>query len=331
MKSNPLHDPLRGPRLAVHRGRFREAATQLTALRDQWESSGEWLLLMAMASWRLGDFSESHRLALLARTEYRTRGDADGEMRAQNVAAAGAFALGQLSTARDGFERALYLARRLESTLMMARCTNNIGNVDFHLGDTAGALALYRNAAGLFEQAGSLRGTAEAWHNLGTVLREERDLPAARRAAERAVDAAEVLGEMRLVGQTLGGRGETDALLGDLPLGKATVTRALQIAREHDDRLTECESLRVLGAIARMSGDLPEAIRFGEMSVEVAEDVRNHWMLAWTTAEMAESLLAADRAEDARATFSAAASTYAQIGADIRSDRLLARVKEIYS
>jgi hypothetical protein len=145
------------------------------------------------------------------------------------------------------------------------------------------------------------------------------------------VDAAEVLGEMRLVGQTLGGRGETDALLGDLPLGKVTVTRALQIAREHDDRLTECESLRVLGVIARMSGDLPEAIRLGEMSVEVAEDVRNHWMLAWTTAEMGESLLASDRAEDARATFSAAASRYAKIGADIRSDRLLDRVKEIYS
>ena len=84
-------------------------------------------------------------------------------------------------------------------------------------------------------------------------------------------------------------------------------------------------------AIARMSGDLPEAIRLGEMSVEVAEDVRNHWMLAWTTAEMAESLLAADRVEDASATFSAAASTYAQIGADIRSHRLLARVKEIHS
>ncbi len=143
MKINPrLEDPLREARLAVHHGRFREAVDQLTTVGDRFGSSPEWLLLMSMARWRLGDFAASYRLADYARIEYRSRGDTDGEMRAQNVAAAGAFARGRLREARAGFERAGYLARQLSDTLMMARCTNNIGNVDFYLGNNADAFVL---------------------------------------------------------------------------------------------------------------------------------------------------------------------------------------------
>ena len=329
--SSLLIDPLRGARQAVQRGRFGDAVVQLEALESRWASTPEWLLLMAMASWRLGNFAESHRLAKQARWEYRMRGDTDGEMRAQNVAAAGAFALGQLWTAREGFERASYLARQLSGTLMLARCTNNIGNVDFHLGNNTRALALYRKAASLFEQAGSLRGTAEAWHNLGTVLREEGDLTAASKVTDRAVDAAEVLGEMRLVGQTLGGRGETDAMLGDLRLGSAKVTRAYEIARELDDRLTECESLRVLGVIGRVSGDTSEAVKQGSRATKIAEEVANQWMLAKTKEELGQTLLVAKRQEEAYASFAEAETAYAILGAEIRSDRMHQMLEEISS
>ncbi len=91
------------------------------ALLDRFGSSPEWLLLMSMARWRLGDFAASYRLADYARVEYRSRGDTDGEMRAQNVAAAGAFARGRLREARAGFERAAYLARQLSDLFRRRR------------------------------------------------------------------------------------------------------------------------------------------------------------------------------------------------------------------
>jgi hypothetical protein len=84
-------DPLKPARLSIGRGEFREAARQLAEVRDNLSDSPEWLLLMAMASWRLGDFTESFEAAQQALGGYRARGDVDGEMRAQNVAAAGAF------------------------------------------------------------------------------------------------------------------------------------------------------------------------------------------------------------------------------------------------
>jgi tetratricopeptide (TPR) repeat protein len=139
----------------------------------------EWHLLMAMASWRLGNFAESHEAAESALTGFRARGDADGEMRARNVAAAGSFAMGKLAEARRGFAWALALAQQFSDKLMMARCANNLGNVAYYRGDDREALRHYSHAASLFEQVGSFHGTAEAWHNTGVVLRERGEYEAA--------------------------------------------------------------------------------------------------------------------------------------------------------
>jgi tetratricopeptide (TPR) repeat protein len=328
MKLDPVfEDPLREARRAVQDGRFREAVDRLGGVPDRGEATPEWLLLMAMARWRLGDFSESHTLADRARLEYRDRGDTDGEMRAQNVAAAGAFARGHLVEAREGFERASDLARQLADTLMLARCTNNMGNVLFHLGANPDALVLYANATNLFEHSRSLRGIAEAWHNIGTVLREEGDLAGGREATDRAVDAAEGLGDKRLLGQTLAGRGETDALLGDLPLARVGVTKALQLAREHDDRLTECHALRVLGIIAREEGQYGDAVQHGTEAMKLALDVGNQWMVAKAREELAETLLDSDQVDEARATLAAAAACYDRIGSQMRATRLLDRLQ----
>jgi tetratricopeptide (TPR) repeat protein len=327
MKLDPVfEDPLREARRAVQEGRFREAVDRLGAVQDHAATTPEWLLLMAMARWRLGEFPESHALADRARSEYRARGDTDGEMRAQNVAAAGAFARGRLAEAREGFERASDLARQLADALMLARCTNNMGNVLFHLGDNPDALVLYANATNLFEHSRSLRGIAEAWHNIGTVLREDGNLARARKATDRAVDAAEDLGDMRLLGQTLAGRGETDALLGDLPLAQVGITKALQLAREHDDRLTECHALRVLGIIARDEGRNGEAVRHGTEALELALEVGNQWMVAKAREELAQTLLDSNQLADARTTLAAAAACYDQIGSQTRATRLLDRL-----
>ncbi len=330
MKINPrLEDPLREARLAVQGGRFREAVDQLTSVGDRFGSSPEWLLLMSMARWRLGDFAASYRLADYARIEYRSRGDTDGEMRAQNVAAAGAYARGRLREARAGFERAGYLARQLSDTLMMARCTNNTGNVDFDLGNNADALVLYANATNLFEYSRSLRGIAEAWHNTGNVLREEGDFQSARQATDRAMDAAERLGDGRLVAQTFAGRGETAALMGDARLGEAEATRALNLAREHDDQLTECHALRVLGLIARKNGEHDDALRFGRSALDVAINVQNRWMTAKARQELGESLAASGQPGAARIELAAAAETYTEMGAQRRADRLQQRLETL--
>ncbi len=312
-------DPLRAARRAVHRGRFRDAVEALAQHRTERSQTAEWQLLMAMASWRLGDFAESRRAAERARTGYRARGDTDGEMRAENVAAAGAFALGQLDKAREGFTTALRLAEHFQDVLMTARCLNNLGNVCFHLGENAEALSLYSRAANAFEKIASLRGIAESWHNMGIVWRDESILELAREATERAVDAAERLGDSRLLGLTLAGRGEADALRGDLPLGRAQAEQAYRLARESDDRLTEITSLRVLALIARKGGSADEAIDLGRSATAIATDVANQWMIATTHREFGNSLHAGGRTREAADAYRVAAAAYDRLGSRRRA------------
>ena len=326
MRSLVPDDPLKWARRSISNGEFRAAAIMLAELRERLSGSPEWLLLMAMASWRLGNFADSYDASQRALRAFRSRGDVDGEMRAQNVAAAGAFALGRLGDAETGFERALYLARQLADKLQMAQCANNLGNVAYYRDEQVEALRRYNHAANLFEQVGSLRGLAEAWHNAGVVLREKNEVDAAREASNKALEAAERLSEPRILGWALGGSGETDVLDGDLRLGQARTDRALQIVREQEDRISEVECLRVLALIARRRGYLEQAEELARDATTLANELQNPWMIAKASEELGHVLDAKGARAGASKAFQAAALAFAQTGAEVRAEAMLEMV-----
>jgi tetratricopeptide (TPR) repeat protein len=324
----PIRDPLRDARRAVGGGRFREGLHLLEGAERNAMSTAEWLLLHAMATWRVGQFNDSHASAERALTAYRERMDLDGEMRTTNVAAAGAFALGQLTEARRGFERARELARQLDDTLMAARCANNIGNVAYYLGGTEDALTLYNQAANLFGQVGSLRGTAEAWHNMGVVLVEMRRPVDARVAADRALDIAARLDDDRILGWAVGGRAEVDAGLGDLRLAEVHAQRSRDLAREHDDPLTEVDALRVLAVVSRLDGQAAEAVARARIAVVHAVSAGNPFVIAKCQVELGECEAAAGDAVQAARTWKEAADGYQAIGAARRVQALRQRGRD---
>lgn len=322
------HDLLKSARRAVLARHFQEALGELAELRDALGTSPEWLLLSSMATWRLGSYGESLDSANRALEGYRSRGDVDGEMRSLNVAAAGHFAEGRLADAEVGFQRAMRLARGLEDRLMMARCANNLGNVAFYRSMFPESLALYKQATTLFEQVGSLHGIAEAYHNQGVVLREMDELDAARVATERAVETAQALGDPRPIGWTLGAQGETDALRGDLQLGRVELERSLDLAISSGDRLTEIDSLRVLATVARADGRPREALALSEDAVALARDGGSTWALARAENELGESLLELGRESKANRAFVAAAMAFEAMGAEMRAKVARSRALE---
>ena len=315
----PIQDPLRDARRALRRGRFREGLRLLERTEADVTGTAEWMLLHAMASWRVGRFRDSHASAHRALAAFRDRIDLDGEMRTANVAAAGAFALGRLAEAREGFERASALAHQLDDTLMAARCANNLGNVAYYVGNHEEALTLYNQATNLFAQTGSLRGTAEARHNMGVVLCELRRALDAQPAADRAIDIAERLGDERVLGWALGGRAEVDALLGDRRLAAVKATRSRDLAREHDDPLTEVDALRVLAVAARLDGRGQDAVQRARAARDRAVDAGNPFVIAKCQIELGECEALAGNHERAAEAWAAAAATFEAIGAPPRA------------
>ena len=319
-------DPLRNVRRSVNAGRFKDALSELEQLPAEISRTPEVQLLVAMASWRLGDFARGHSVALEARDGFRARGDVDGEMRAENVAAAGAFAVGELTVADRGFTRALELADELSDDLMIARCANNLGNVAYYRAHHEAALSFYRLASANFQKLAFWKGLAEAWLNSTIVLYEAGDLEASQEAGERAVDAAEKSGDQRVLGQAMAARSETDAALGDFALARALAERARALASEHDHMVGEADALRILSVIALLTGDPQTGATLGRRALVIAERVNDPWRRAEVQRDLGELYESVGRAPDAAAAFAEAAQAFGELGADLRAARMRERL-----
>ena len=317
-----LSDPLRAAREAVRSGRFQDAAITLAELPPEVRESAEWYLLSAMVSWRLGSFAASQAEALAARDRYRTRGDADGEMRATNVAAAGAFGLGSLSDAEEGFHRALQLARELGDPLMAARCSNNLGNVALYLAQHDTALSFYRIARAGFERLGFAYGVAETWINAAITWRDLGRAQDALGAADHALDAAERAEAPRLMAEALANRGAALATLGDRTLGQVQVERALRIARQEGDRFAEADVLRLLAVIRQAGGDLDAAIGLAHEALEVAAALGHPWTTAEIQRDLGRFYRSVGRDDEAATAFGAAEDAFRVLGSVPRAEAM---------
>jgi len=163
---------------------------------------------------------------------------------------------------------------------------------------------------------------AETLINTGLVWRDLDRLGESQEAAERALEVAEVLGNRRLLAQALAMRGEVLGLQGDLPLGRAQVKRALELAREQEDRLAEVEALRILGNLARQAGDYDRAVQWGREALALAQGLGHPWTIATVQRDLGGILAAMDRRAEALRAWSEAAERYAGLGATSRAERV---------
>jgi tetratricopeptide (TPR) repeat protein len=320
-RTGAIDDPLRPARHAASEGRFRDALAALEATPAPVKRSAEGALLLAMATWRLGDYRRSRAAALEARDGYRVVGDSDGEMRAENVAAAGAFALGDLNEAERGFSRALALAHSRQDDLTAARCANNLGNVAYYLEHHDAALGYYRLANAGFEKLGFWTGLAEAWLNSAVVWLDAGDAKGSREAAERGVDAAERAAEGRILGQALAAQGETDLALGEIALGRAEAERALALALRHEHVAGEADALRILAVSARLRGQMDDAERLGQRALAIVDQIGDPWRQAEILLELGAVLDREGHEEAAARAFAGAAHAFTTLGAHGRAAR----------
>lgn len=323
-----LEDPLRTARLAVRAGRFREALAELDRVDQSVQESAEGLLLGAMADWRLGRFAASRALARRARAAFRETGDADGEMRAENVAAAGAFGLGDLEEAEEGFSRAMLLAKQVGDDLMVARCSNNLGNIALYLAQHDTAQAYYARARVGFGVLAFNYGVAETLINTAIVWRDLGRMDEALAAADEALEAAERAAAPRLLAEAFAARGDALATLGDVPLGTAQVRRGLQLARDEADRLAEADVLRMLANVARLTGQYESAIGSLREALSVAEETENPWSLAKIRRDQGEVYADMGKPTLAAAAFDQAADQFLKLGSIPRAEAVRHRAAQ---
>lgn len=290
------------------------------------DSQGESVLAAATAAMRAGNPRDAARLLETALEQFRARADADGQMRATNLAGAIAFERGRLDEAERAFGEALELARRLGDRLVEARASNNLASVAHLRGRPEAALSLYRGALLSYQRLGDRRGAAETWHNLSLSFRQLPDLRQADDAAVEAVRHAELAGEPALIALTMLGRAEVNLERRDYPLAAREIERAFELADKAGDQLGVAEARRLAALLAYRQGEYSRARTEAEAAREVAL-AQDSALLAAECAGVAA--LAARAAGDAAAADqlrAEATAGYRTLGAE----NLLARLEEAW-
>jgi tetratricopeptide (TPR) repeat protein len=192
-------------------------------------------------------------------------------MRAMNLLGAIAFEHGRLADAERCFGQALELARALNDTRMAANASNNLASVA-HLQDRPElALSLYRTALLDYQRLGDRRGTAQTYHNLGLVFRQQRDWNDAEAAALQAVRHAEEVADGSLLALAVSGRAEYHIDQGEFDLARQEIARAEKLAREVRDDVAVVEAGRLGAILALRRGAAAEAASLGLEARAAAE------------------------------------------------------------
>ena len=291
------------------------------------DEPAEAALTAATAAMRAGDTHDAARLVAEALTRFRERADAEGQMRATNLAGAIAFEHGRLADAERDFAEALELARRVGDTLIAARASNNLAAVAHLQGRPEAALSLYRGALLSYQRLGDRRGAAETWHNLALTFRQIPDLREADDAAVEAVRHAELAGDPALIALTLLGRAEIDLERRDFQLAARQIARARELAGKAGDRLGVAEARRLGALLAYRQGDFAEA-RSEAQAARLAADEQESALLAAECAAVAALAARASGDRDAADRHRAEAlAGYRRL----RADHLTARFEEAWN
>lgn len=285
------------------------------SLGEALEGSPTLALLYGTAHARLGRLAEGDRWVALALQRARERGDRAIEVRALNARGAIALEGGRLDEAAEHFRRALAGASDQGDHATMGRCANNLGIIASVRGDHAGAVGSYTMAQAAFGRAGYRRGIVDTHHNLAIAYREQGQLERALAEAERAVEVSHEVGDPGLAAQSLAGRAEIRASMGDAAMARREAEAALAAHRETGDVVGESEDLRVLAAARAADGETDEPVRLLREVIGRAKAHARPLLAATAERDLARVLEHAGKREEALQSAAVARDEFAELGA----------------
>jgi tetratricopeptide (TPR) repeat protein len=236
---------------------------------------------------RLGDFEQArsdHTITLQLADLY-------GE---QQVAWRAELDLGRLWASRDyeharnHFESALELARRLNDEAVLARSLNWTGNWHANAENPQNAVEFHQEALSIFEDLGDRRELANTLDLLGMANMLGGDLSTSIQTHDRAITLFRELDDRPGLGSSLLGRANNASMLvflASIPGNPAHIAisdfeEALQIAREIGSLADEAWAHWSLGLLHTILGQVGQALTLMQSGLQIATNLgHREWLL----------------------------------------------------
>jgi diguanylate cyclase (GGDEF)-like protein/putative nucleotidyltransferase with HDIG domain len=217
-------------------------------------AAGSAINMQAVVRWQSGDLDEAERLYLRARARAVRAGDA-------RLAAMTAQNLGVIATvrgdhmeARRHYEASLAEYRALGMAKDMSVALNNLGLLHSHQQHWADAEQCFREAVDIVDRLGDVAARTMLDVNLAEMWVMRQQYANARQSVRHAMTLAAQTGDAMALGQASKLLGIIARETGDLAEAEAQFARAAEIAQSRSDVLLQAEVAREAGELARRQG-----------------------------------------------------------------------------
>jgi predicted ATPase/DNA-binding SARP family transcriptional activator/Tfp pilus assembly protein PilF len=170
-------------------------------------------------------------------------------------------------------------------------------------GDLVHAAAVAKESLTLYEEAGDIRGTADALHSLGWVARHQSDLEQAAVRLEESLRLSRALGDRRRIADALCGLGWVAEDQGDYGRQAALFEECLAHYREVSDRRGIPDALLGLGWVTFAQGDYEQAGRHFAESLALFRELGSKRDIAVVLNHLGEIARAQGEYEQAAASY----------------------------
>ena len=197
-----------------------------------------------------------------------------------------------------------------------ARALAGIGEARYWLSDFPGASEALARAEQLGLQSGDDEALAVALRFLGEiVLNVDTDTARAEELHARSLQAAERLGDPRLIARSLLFAAWVPWTREDFATAEATWRRALELARETGDRWVEARALIAISVARSELEDLTSAGDLVGEALRVARDLGDEFSTAVAMVQLGRTLLERGEPAEALPMLTEAAGIFADLGA----------------
>jgi DNA-binding NtrC family response regulator/tetratricopeptide (TPR) repeat protein len=184
-----------------------------------------------------------------------------------------AYREGELQRARDLYEQALVLYRRLGEEACAARVRNNLGLIHKNLCEWESAVAHLSGALESFRHLGRFADTGPVLLNLGIVHQKSGDWPRADECYRGAEEVFLQVSDHLHLSRVAIGRGNIARLQRRFVDAEGVLLGALERARSHDNRREEVLALEFLGELDMDRGRPENALARYHDALALAERV----------------------------------------------------------
>ena len=272
---------------------------------------------------RYGDAAHSIEVCQRSLDLYQQTGNLAQAGSAHNNLANAYFYRGDWPQATEHYMRALSIKTQIGDVHECGLISNNLGGVYLNRGQLDKAETQYRQSLQTWQKLGSAYGEAFLHMNLAAVALKRGQWTGALELLARSQELVDQTGARDLLPEVY--RYVAEAYLGLHHVEQAAgwAVQSLQLAQEHETKLEEGTTRRVLGQIYHVQGDLQAAERELRASLALLEALNSQYQAAQTLYQLARLHAAAGQEDLARQERDRAIAAFERLSAELDLEQAL--------